>query len=78
VLTWTDLCAPCQAAFFRWRDAPNPGAWANPKIQANPQLLAFLASCRATGPSPEAWRETVSWQLLHIRKLCTAGRHAEA
>jgi hypothetical protein len=72
IKAWTDLCAPCLAEFERWRDAPNPGAWANPGVQASPQLLAFLASCRATGPSPEAWRETVSFQLLLIRRHCTA------
>ena len=77
VLMWYDLCPPCLAAFKRWQCAPNPGNWTNPEIQANPQLLAFLASCRVTGPSPEQWRETISWQLLHIRKLCTAGKHCE-
>jgi hypothetical protein len=75
LLAWHELCPPCRVIFERWRDAPNPGAWANPKVQASPHLLAFLASCRATGPSPAAWRETVSWQLLHIRRLCTEGRH---
>lgn len=77
VKMWHDLCPPCLAAFEQWRDAPNPGAWANPKIADNPQLLAWLASMRVAGPSPQQWRETISWQLLHIRKLCTAGKHAE-
>jgi hypothetical protein len=71
LLAWFELCPPCEAAFYRWRDAPNPGAWTNPKIQANPYLLGFLGACRAAGPSPEAWRETVSWQLLLIRRICT-------
>jgi hypothetical protein len=76
VLMWTELCAECTALFFRWRDAPNPGAWANPRIQELPQLMAFLASCRVLGPSPQEWRETVSWQLLGIRRTCTE-RHAD-
>lgn len=76
VIFWTDLCADCRGAFERWRDAPNPGSWANPKIQENPHLMAFLASCRVTGPSPQQWRETISWQLLLIRRICTE-RHAD-
>lgn len=77
VLPWHDLCPPCTAAFKRWQCAPNPGAWTNPRVQDNPYLLGFLGACRATGPDPEQWRETISWQLLHIRKLCTAGKHCE-
>jgi hypothetical protein len=77
LLFWDELCPPCEAAFCRWRDAPNPGAWTNPEVQANPQLLAFLASCRVTGPSPQAWRETVSWQLLLIRRICTERHNIE-
>jgi hypothetical protein len=68
---WHDLCGPCTASFKAWQCAPNPGAWANPKIQDNPQLLAFLASCRVAGPSPQEWRETISAQLLLIRRICT-------
>lgn len=71
---WYELCGECDRAFKAWRSAPNPGAWANPKVQASPQLLAFLASCRATGPSPESWRETISEQLLLIRRICTGNR----
>lgn len=77
LLQFFELCPPCDAAFKRWQCAPNPGAWTNPKIQENPQLLAWLASMRVAGPSPQEWRETISWQLLHIRRLCTAGRHCE-
>lgn len=71
VIGWFELCGECHAMFIKWRDAPNPAAWANPKVQANPHLLAFLASCRATGPSPQDWRDTVSRQLLLIRQICT-------
>lgn len=77
---WHDLCEPCTAAFRQWQCAPNPGAWANPKVQANPQLLAFLASCRVAGPSPEDWSRTISEQLLLIRRICTDnkdGTHGE-
>jgi hypothetical protein len=77
---WHDLCKPCTAAFRQWQCAPNPGAWTNPKVQENPQLLAFLASCRVTGPSPEEWRKTISEQLLLIRRICTDnkdGTHGE-
>lgn len=71
LVAWFELCRECSGAFERWQCAPNPGAWTNPKIQASPQLLAFLASCRATGPSPEAWRQTISAQLLLIRRICS-------
>lgn len=77
---WTELCEPCLAAFRKWQCAPNPGAWAVPAVQANPQLLAFLASCRVTGPSPDEWRRTISEQLLLIRRICTDnkdGTHGE-
>lgn len=75
VLMWYDLCPPCRGLFERWRDAPNPAPLLDPRVQQYPHLMAFLASCRAGGPSDESWRETVSWQLLHIRRLCTAGKH---
>lgn len=68
---WFELCEPCTAAFKSWQCAPNPGAWAKPEVQANPQLLAFLASCRVTGPSPQEWAKTISAQLLLIRRICT-------
>jgi hypothetical protein len=71
LVMWHDLCAECAAGFEAWQCAPNPGNWANPKIQANPQLLAFLASCRVTGPDPQQWRDTISHQLLIIRRICT-------
>lgn len=77
LLMWYELCAECTAAFYSWRDAPNPGPWNDPKVQQYPQLMAFLASCRVLGPSPEEWRRTVSWQLMLIRRICT-DRHAEA
>lgn len=76
ILMWTELCADCYAAFIKWRDAPNPANWANPKIADNPALLGFLQACRAAGPSPQDWRDTVSHQLLLIRKICTE-HHAE-
>lgn len=71
---WHDLCEPCLASFKRWRDAPNPAAWTKPAVQASPYLLGFLQACRAAGPSPQAWRETVSAQLLLIRRICTDNR----
>lgn len=71
VIMWTELCEDCYKMFIKWRDAPNPAAWANPKVQVNPHLLAFLASCRVAGPSPQDWRDTVSRQLLLIRRICT-------
>ena len=80
IKAWTDLCEPCLASFRKWQCAPNPGAWANPKVQANPALLGFLGACRAAGPSPEAWRQTISEQLLLIRRICTGnkdGTHGE-
>jgi hypothetical protein len=76
VLMWYELCDGCTAAFAKWRDAPNPGPWNNPRVQETPQLMAFLASCRATGPSPQDWSDTVSHQLLLIRRICTRD-HAE-
>lgn len=76
VLMWYDLCPPCRTMFDKWRDAPNPGAWTNPKVQENPYLLGFLGACRAAGPDPEQWRETVSWQLLLIRRICTEWHNA--
>lgn len=76
LLFWTDLCAGCRTAFEQWRDAPNPGPWNNPKVQQYPQLLAWLASCRVLGPSPEDWRITVAWQLMLVRRICT-DHHAE-
>lgn len=72
---WYDLCPACWAAFQQWRDAPNPGPWNNPEVQKYPQLMAFLAGCRVTGPSPEQWRETVAWQLMLIRRICTDQQH---
>jgi hypothetical protein len=68
---WPDLCTECTAAFRSWQCAPNPGAWANPKVQASPHLLAFLASCRVTGPDPQAWADTISSQLIAVRRCCT-------
>jgi hypothetical protein len=49
-------------------------------VQESPQLLAFLASCRAAGPSPQEWSRTISEQLLLIRRICTDnkdGTHGE-
>lgn len=71
LIFWHDLCAECGEAFRRWQCAPNPGAWTNPRVQANPQLLAFLASCRVTGPDPQQWADTISQQLLAVRRCCT-------
>lgn len=68
---WHDLCEPCTAAFRAWQCAPNPSPLLRPEVQQYPQLMAFLASCRAGGPSDEAWRETISSQLLTIRRICT-------
>jgi len=71
LLMWYDLCTECRGAFERWRDAPNPGPWNNPRVQQYPQLMAWLASCRVMGPSPEEWRRTVAWQLMLVRRICT-------
>jgi len=76
LLMWYELCPPCEAAFYAWRDAPNPGAWTNPKVAENPYLLGFLGACRATGPDPQQWRETVSSQLLLTRRICTDRHNA--
>lgn len=69
ILMWTELCADCYAAFIKWRDAPNPANWNNPKIADNPALLGFLQACRAAGPSPQEWRDTedaaATWKLLN-------------
>lgn len=71
VIMWTDLCAECSQDFKTWQSAPNPGAWTNPKIQENPALLGFLGACRAAGPDPQQWRDTISSQLLLLRRICT-------
>lgn len=71
LLMWYELCPPCRKAFEAWRDAPNPAPWANPRVQQYPHLLALLATGGAAGPSPQAWRETVSAQLLLVRRICT-------
>lgn len=71
VLMWYELCPEHTRLFSAWRDAPNPGPWNRPEVQRYPQLMAFLASCRVLGPSPQEWAETVAWQLLGIRRDCT-------
>jgi hypothetical protein len=77
LLFWDQLCPACAASFKAWQCAPNPGAWTRPKVQENPQLLAWLASMRVTGPSPQEWRDTISHQLLLIRKICTRHHNPE-
>jgi hypothetical protein len=76
VLMFYELCAGCTADFKKWQCAPNPANWNNPKIAENPYLLGFLQACRAAGPTPQEWRDTISRQLLLIRQICTRD-HAE-
>lgn len=74
IKAWTDLCDPCLAAFRQWQCAPNPSPRLRPEVQRYPQLVALLDAGGAGGPSPAAWRQTISEQLLLIRRICTGNK----
>ena len=71
LLAWFELCPPCRAAFSRWQCAPNPAPRLNPRVARYPHLVALLDAGGAGGPTPAAWRRTISGQLLLIRRICT-------
>jgi hypothetical protein len=69
---WYELCRPCERVFAAWRDAKDP---ADPG-DLPPHVVALL---HTAGYDPvtrgRQWRENVSYALVFIRALCTAGYH---
>ena len=72
ILGWYDLCQPCTDAFGAWRDAKDPNDLSHLPVAA---LSLACPSGYDSRVRQAAWRETVSYQLLLTRALCTAGRH---